>query len=208
MQNNSLIIGIAGRSCSGKSTLARELHKALGENKSIHINADRFLFNAANFNCKNPNTLELQAIEELKTGLSQLRKGQRAMFPIIDFNRKSKLDRPPKSYRSVPTILVESCLTFWDKDVRELIDIKVFIDVPDNICLEERLKRDLSSKQKGTEEYDNAKARILNRWKIISEQWDSYLEQTKKYADIIIPRNEKGMKKVLDFIANKKGAYP
>ncbi|MCH7730019.1 AAA family ATPase [Patescibacteria group bacterium] len=208
MHENSLIIGIAGRSCSGKSTFAQELHKALGKNKSIHIDIDKFLVNSADFNCKDPSTLESQAIEELKTGLSQLKKGQKAVFPINNFYRKSKLNRPPKSYRSAPTILVESTLTFWDKDIRDLIDIKVFIDVPDNICLERRLKRDLASKQKGTEEYETAKTRILNRWKIISKQWNTYLDPTKKYADIIIPYPEKGIKKVLDFIANKIEAPP
>lgn len=203
MSKNSLIIGLVGRSCSGKSTLAQELHKALGIDKSIHINVDKFLINSANFNCKDPGILESQAIEELKVGLSQLKKGQQASFPINDFYRKSKSDKPPKTRHSAHTILVDSTLTFWDKDIRDLIDIKVFIDVPDSICLQRRLERDLASKQKGTEEFEKAKRRILNRWEIISKQWNSYLEPTKKYADIIIPYPKKGTKKVLDLISNK-----
>jgi len=113
--------------------------------------------------------LEYKAIEELKTGLSRLKNGQQAAFPIIDFGHKSILDKPPIRYYSAPIILVESCLAFWDKDIRELIDIKVFIDVPDNVCLKRRLDRDLASKQKGTEEHEKKKIVILDRWKIISK---------------------------------------
>lgn len=187
MDRKPLIIGIAGRSCSGKSTLARELHEALDKNISIHIDIDKFLVNSADFNCEKPGELEHEAIKELKVGLSQLKEGKQAEFPIYYFDRKSKLDKPPKQCSSEQTILVDGTLIFWDEDIRDLIDVKIFIDVPDAICLERRLKRYLPPKQKGIEEYNNKKARILSRWKIVSKQWDKHLEPTKEYADITIP---------------------
>ncbi len=204
MDNNPLIIGIAGRSCSGKTRLAANLHKMLGHNKSIHIDVDKFLVWDAEFNCKDPGDLELEGIKELKTGLSKLKNGQKATFTVLDYKRKYKPARHPIIHNSEGIIILDGTLIYWDKNVRDLIDIKVFVDVPNDVCLKRRLKRQLDSKQKGTREYENAKKGTLNRWNIISNQWDNYLEPTKKYADVVVPHPEKGEKRVLDYIANMK----
>lgn len=112
MDNKPLIIGIVGRSCSGKTTLAENLLEELGEDKAIHINIDDFWLLSADFNCEKPGELERQAIKELKSGLSQLKEGKQTEFPIYYFDKKSKPDKPPKRYSSKQIILVDGTLIY------------------------------------------------------------------------------------------------
>ncbi len=200
MRKKSLIIGIAGRSCSGKSILAQELVERLGKNNSIHIDIDEFSVNLAEFDCNKPGELESQAISELYSGLFKLKRGQTAEFSVYDFNKKSKLNKPPIKKCPAKFIIIEGAIALWSKEVRDLLDIKVFVDVPDEICLNRRLERALRSSQNRGKDSVSVRENVLKRWKIISNQWDNYLEPTKEYANVIIPHPEKGTAKILDII--------
>jgi len=188
MDKKPLIIGIAGRSRSGKTRLAKNLLKVLGEDKARHINVDKFWVYSANFNCEKPGELEHEAIKELKVGLSLLKEGKQAEFPIYDFKEYvKKKDKLPIPCSSAQTILVDGTLTFWNGDIRDLVDIKIFIDAPDAICLERKLE-DYLPKEKGTEKYKNNKRAYEKRWEeTVAPQWDKHLEPTKEHADITIP---------------------
>jgi len=201
MQKDIYIVGIAGRSCSGKSTLARELHENFGS-ASIHINVDKFFIRSAEFNCKNPTIEESSAIKEISTKLRKLKNGGSVDFSIFDCRKKRNLNMEPRHYDPAKFIIVEGTLVLWDKEMRDLIDLKVFVDVPNEVCLQRRLERELKNKQEGTAVYEEAKKHVLDRWKIIFEQWDSYLQSTSVYANITIPHLERGFNKVLSAINN------
>lgn len=183
-----IIIGITGRSRSGKSKLAKklakDLHHRFGET-SLHIDMDYFFIWASEFTCENSTKQESLAIKELCNGLSKLKSGSSASFSIFDCRKKNNSDRH-KKYNSEKFIIIEGILVLWDKDIRDLIDLKVFIDTSNEICRERRLRKALGTKQKGSGEYEDVKVRERNRWEeIISPQWDLHLDSTRKYADII-----------------------
>ena len=86
--NTPLIIGITGRSRSGKSTFAKELQKRITDKSVLHIDMDRFFIRAAEFNCDNQTEQETNAIDELYKGLTKLKSGIPASFPMFDCSNK------------------------------------------------------------------------------------------------------------------------
>lgn len=206
MDKKPLIIGIAGRSRSGKSRLAENLRKELGEDNAIHIDEDNFWIYSANFNCEKPGELEHEAIKEFAVGLSLLKEAKEAEFPVYNFKEYVK-KKDKLLYSSAQTILVDGTLLFWNAEIRDLLDIKIFIDVPNAICLKRKLK-DYLPKEKGTEKYKRYKRAYVKRWEEkVVPQWDKHLEPTKKYADITIPYPTdifNAVDTVLDYLFTRK----
>ncbi|MBU1129794.1 AAA family ATPase [Patescibacteria group bacterium] len=179
-----LFIGITGRSCSGKSTLAHKLLKRLGEN-SLYIELDKFWINTSNLDCKNLYTSEVCAIHKMHDDLSKLKSNMSVDLTCFDFKKKSKLDgKKGKTLFPTKYTIVEGCLIFWDKKIRNLFDVKVFVDVPDEICFQRRKSRDLEKLIRKYSE-DKIKNHTIQHWSTIKKQWDTGLENTRNYADLI-----------------------
>ena len=200
MQKKTRIIAIAGRSCSGKSTLAWELCKIL-QKKATHVNTDYSLLNSANLNCEKPTEEDRLIMNDFHKELLKLKSGKEANFPVYDFQNKH---RSEEKYKVQPAeiIIIEGCLVLWDEKIRNISDIKVFIDVSDKICFQRRIGRGLKSREIGTKNYKESKKKTNERWKIISQQWDNYLEPTSKHADIIVKDSDSGLEQVLSVLYN------
>ncbi len=192
------VIGITGRSCSGKSTLAQELNQQLSD--SVHIDIDDFFDYAADFDCENPGKVELKSMSDILLALQKLKQGENANFKKYNFKDKLILDNMVSHYAASEYIIVEGALVFWNKELRNTFDLKVFVDVPNDICLQRRLERGLSTLEKGSLHYKETEQYILNRWAKIAYQWDNFLQPLKKHADIVISHPEKGIKRVIEAI--------
>ncbi|CAM2064617.1 uridine kinase [Sulfidibacter corallicola] len=195
-----VVIGIAGGSGSGKSTFADLVLANLDDADLAVIRHDAYyrpldhlsLAERKKVNFDHPDSLDT---DRLIRDLSTLRSGQAVDIPEYDFNqytRKSTVQR-----LELPSVLiVEGILIFGEARLRELLDMKVFIDTDDDDRLIRRLRRDISERGRTLEE-------VLHQYQTtVKPMHLEFVEPSKRWADIIIPHG--GRNKVgLDLISRK-----
>jgi uridine kinase len=180
-----LTIGIAGGSGSGKTTVAQEILNRVGAERIAFLQHDAYYKDLsglppnqrAELNFDHPNSLETNLlIEHILT----LRSGHPVAVPIYDFANHS---RTAKSFTVSPhrVILVEGILIFVDAALRELFDLKIFVDTDPDIRFIRRLQRDLSERGRTTES-------VIRQYQAtVRPMHLEFVEPSKRYADVIIP---------------------
>jgi uridine kinase len=178
------IIGIAGGSCSGKTTLAVELAIRLGSDQTARIAIDSYYHglspeasqDAETYNFDDPRALDHELFVSHLHDLSQ---GRAVNVPIYDFTSHA---RTPRSSRVDPVryvILDGLFLLYWD-DVRSYLGTKVFIDVPQDVCLTRRLVRDTRDRGRSREE-------VVHRYHDMTQpMFENYVGPTRRFADIVV----------------------
>lgn len=188
---NIIIIGIAGGTGSGKTTLVNKLKEILGDEVLTITHDHYYKANAhlsfeerAKLNYDHPNAFETELLVE---DLIKLKKGRAIERPKYDYSIHT---RSKETFVELPkkVIIVEGILIFENAELRDLFDIKVFVDTDADVRFIRRLLRDV--KERGRE-LDSVINQYLNTVKIMHEE---FVEPSKKYADIIIP--EGGYNKV------------
>lgn len=195
-----LIIGIAGGAGSGKSTISEKLKSINGENKVQIIEQNSFVkdFSSMNFderkklNFEHPDSFDFDYLVRI---LKDLALGEDASIPSFDFVALERTDNfqtiSPKDI-----IIVEGSLILYEKKLRDLFDIKVFIDTDSDIRLIRRIIRDTKEKSMPLEKI------ILEYISVVKPTNINFVEPTKRFADIIIP--EGGKNEVAINILNAK----
>lgn len=195
-----LIIGIAGGAGSGKSTISEKLKSINGENKVQIIDQNSFIkdFSSMSFderqklNLEHPDSFDF---DFLVRTLNDLALGNSASIPSFDFVTLERTDNfqniSPKDI-----IIVEGSLILYEKKLRDLFDIKVFIDTDSDIRLIRRIIRDTKEKSMPLEKI------ILEYISVVKPTNTNFVEPTKRFADIIIP--EGGENEVAINILNAK----
>ena len=195
-----LIIGIAGGAGSGKSTISEKLKSINGENKVQIIEQNSFVkdFSSMNFderkklNFEHPDSFDFDYLVRI---LNDLALGEDASIPSFDFVTLERTDNfqtiTPKDI-----IIVEGSLILYEKKLRDLFDIKVFIDTDSDIRLIRRIIRDTKEKSMPLEKI------ILEYISVVKPTNINFVEPTKRFADIIIP--EGGENEVAINILNAK----
>ncbi len=188
---NIIIIGIAGGTGSGKTTLVNKLKEILGD-EVLTITHDHYykanshlsFEERSKLNYDHPNAFETELLVE---DLIKLKKGRAIERPKYDYSIHT---RSEETFFELPkkVIIVEGILIFENAELRDLFDIKVFVDTDADVRFIRRLLRDV--KERGRE-LDSVINQYLNTVKIMHEE---FVEPSKKYADIIIP--EGGYNKV------------
>jgi uridine kinase len=180
------IVGIAGGTGSGKSTVARNVARALHAESVAFIDMDAYYLNFAHLplaergaiNWDHPNAFDW----ELLIGqLERLAAGEPIDKPVYDFLSHTRTDRtvpvPPAA-----VVVIDGILLFSDARVRELCDVKVFVDADADIRLLRRIRRDMSKRGRPLEE-------ILDQYvTTVQPMHLEFVEPTKRYADVILPR--------------------
>lgn len=181
-----LIIGIAGGSGSGKSTVARKVAEALHGASLAFIDMDAYYVNFSHLpleerkriNWDHPEALDLDL---LAAHLAQLARGEAIEKPIYDFVTHA---RRPEVQRIEPAdvIVLDGILLFVDERVRELCDVKVFVDAEADIRLMRRIKRDMRVRGRSLEE-------VLDQYvRTVQPMHLQFVEPSKRWADVIVPR--------------------
>jgi uridine kinase len=192
-----LVLGIAGGSGSGKSTVSRAILKALPEGAGVILEQDHYYRPQAHLspperervNYDHPDALE---IDLLIRHLDELRSGRAVDRPSYDFGRH---DRAPVGVRVEPArvVLVEGILVLAEERLRGRFDVKLFVDTDADIRLMRRIRRDL-------EQRGRTFAQIRKQYyETVRPMHLAFVEPSKRFADLIIP--EGGQNAVaLDFI--------
>ena len=181
-----LIIGIAGGSGSGKSTVARNVAQALHAETVAFIDMDAYYRNHAHLplaerrrvNWDHPDAFDW---ELLVAQLMQLAAGESIEKPVYDFVSHTRSDQtvvvPPAE-----VVVIDGILLFTEQRVRELCDVKVFVDADADIRLIRRIKRDTNKRGRPLDE-------IIDQYlTTVQPMHLQFVEPSKRYADVIVPR--------------------
>ncbi len=184
-RRSSVIIGVAGGTCSGKTTIARRILERVGAEHIAYIPHDAYYKDLGHLapserlkvNFDHPDALETSLlIEHLKA----LRKGNEVNIPVYDFTSHTRTQRT-ESVVPAPIILVEGILIFVEPALRELFDVKLFIDTDADIRLIRRLTRDLRERGRVFES-------VIDQYLMtVRPMHMEFVEPSKRYANVIIP---------------------
>ena len=186
MKNTPLIIGIAGGTGSGKTTVTRKVLERLNGEDVAVLRHDHYYRDLSSFaessvdriNFDHPNALESTLLVE---HLAELRRWQPIAQPLYDFTSYRRLsDVIPIEPRSI--IIVEGILIFAEKELRDLMDIKIFVDTDADERLLRRLKRDIIDRGRSIESV------IQQYVSTVKPMHLEFVEPSKRWADIIIPK--------------------
>ncbi|MCG8571850.1 MAG: uridine kinase [Spirochaetes bacterium] len=185
----TIFIGIAGGSASGKTTIAQEIIKPFKKQELVILEQDAYYKELSHLtleerkkaNFDHPNSVD---IELLVHHIAQLRNGNSILKPIYDFTRHT---RKPESIEIQPTsiIVVDGILIFAIPEIRKLFDIKIFVDTDSDVRLLRRISRDITERGRA---FESIKEQYLNT---VKPMYEEFIEPSKRYADIIIPRGGK-----------------
>jgi len=181
----ALVIGIAGGSGSGKTTVAQEILQRVGPDRIAFLQHDSYYkdlsglppIQKAEVNFDHPNSLETGLLIQ---HIASLRDGMPVEVPIYDFSTHS---RTIKTYTVQPrgVILVEGILIFTEAALREMFDVKIFVDTDSDLRFIRRLERDITERGRTTESV------IKQYQSTVRPMHMEFVEPSKRYADVIIP---------------------
>jgi uridine kinase len=180
-----LVIGIAGGSGSGKTTVAQQILQRVGPSQIAFLQHDSYYkeltglppAQRAEVNFDHPDSLET---ELLIRHIESLRDGKPVEVPIYDFSTDS---RTADTFTVQPrrVILVEGILIFVKPELRKLFDVKIFVDTDSDLRFIRRLQRDITERGRTTE------AVIKQYQTTVRPMHLEFVEPSKRYADVIIP---------------------
>ncbi len=186
-----ILIGIAGASGSGKTLVSNTIMDKLGSEKVVMIQEDSYYKDLSDIpfdertgkNFDHPDAFDHNLLIEHMT---ELLDGRAISHPIYDYKTHSRL----KETRTVgphTIIILEGILILSESRLRDLMDIKVFIDTAPDICFIRRLKRDIEERGRSVDS-------IINQYtETVRPMYFQFIEPAKRYADIIIPRGGKNL---------------
>ncbi len=188
MDNNILVIGIAGGTGSGKTTLMKNLIAEFADNVTVlsHDNYykrhdDLTYEERCQLNYDEPAALETDL---MAFHLDLLRQGQAIDCPVYDFTVHNRSD---ETVRIVPkkVIIVEGILIFENEALRDLMDIRIFVDTDADVRLCRRIKRDVNKRGRSLESV------LMQYQQTVKPMHEKYVEPSKKFAHMVVPEGGK-----------------
>ena len=185
-----LVIGIAGGSGSGKTTLLKNIIGTFGPAITV-ISHDNYYKRHDEMTYEERCKLNYDEPAALETDLmvrqlEQLCRGEEILCPVYDFTVHNRSDETVL-IKPERVIIVEGILIFENEDLRNLMDIKVFVDADADIRICRRIKRDVNKRGRSLESV------ITQYQETVKPMHEKYVEPSKKYADIVVPEGGKNL---------------
>jgi uridine kinase len=186
MASGSVVIGVAGGSGSGKTTVVRRIVESLGDEQVTVLEHDRYYRDRSDLRLEERASLNYDHPDSLETDLlvrhvEALKQGGPVEVPTYDFARYA---RKAATETALPrrAIIVEGILIFADAPLRKLMDVKVFVDTDDDARFIRRLKRDVAERGRTMES-------VIDQYLgTVKPMHLEFVEPSKRYADIIVPQ--------------------
>jgi len=195
-----IIIGIAGASASGKSLLANTIVNELGTDQVVVISEDSYYKDHSDIpfeertkiNYDHPNSMDHDL---LHAHLLKLQEGNSVDIPIYNHSLHIRDEKTRRIGEHV-IIVLEGILLFVDPKLREMMDIRIFMETSLDICLMRRLKRDIKERGRTLDS-------VLKQYEeTVRPMYLQFIEPSKRYADLIVPRGG-GNRIAIDMIQAK-----
>jgi len=200
----SFLIGVAGGTGSGKTTLTHNIISRLKRKPVAVLRADWYYREQteippdlrAGLNYDHPDALEFDL---LTAHLEKLRKGKVVDAPRYNFVTHNRMTETAR-VEPTPVIITEGILLFADEKLRELFDLRIFVETAADLRLVRRLKRDIEQRGRS---FESCIGQYLDT---VRPMHENFVEPTKQYADIIVPAsgpNEKAIAMIVDMIQRR-----
>jgi len=182
----TIIIGVAGGTASGKTTVAEAILKRVGHNRIAFIQQDWYYRDLSHLPLEERRKMNFDHPDALETHLlihhlQELLAGRPIDAPVYDFATYVRLPRT-RRINPRPVILVEGILIFADRALREMMDVKIYVDTDADIRFIRRLKRDITERGRSVDSV------IAQYMETVRPMHLEFVEPSKRYADIIIPQ--------------------
>ena len=206
--NGSILIGIAGGTGSGKTSFAKELSSNFSKSDIVLIEQDSYYKDLANIsiaerekiNFDHPNSIDFSLMTK---HLESLKNGIQTKIPIYDFATHTR-KKSTKTIDKHRIILLEGIFSLFNDEIRDMMNIKIYIDTPNDLRIIRRIKRDIDERNRTFESI------IKQYYENVRPMHIKFVKPTKQYADIIIPMVSKNKiaidilrSKIFDLINNK-----
>lgn len=200
MKSNVILIGIAGGTGSGKTSIASEILKEFSKGEVAVLQLDSYYKNLDHMdfddrhkqNFDHPDAMDFDLLHE---HLSKLLNWETVHIPSYDFETHTRKEEN-ETIEAHHVVVVEGILTLWDKKLRDLMDIKLYVETPKDIRFIRRLSRDIKERGRTTQSVID---QYLHTVRPMHEQ---FVEPTKVFADLIIPEGAHN-KVAVDLIRTK-----
>jgi len=198
------IIGVCGGTASGKTSVCEDILKKLENRRVVIISQDSFyrslpedaLKEVHSYNFDHPNAFDWSLLEEVLRGIKG---GKRVEIPEYSFITHTRLKESTALY-GADVILFEGILAFYTQELRETMDLKLFVDTDADTRLSRRVMRDITERGRTLQG-------VLHQYEtFVKPSFEDYILPTKKYADVIIPRgidNQVAIKLIVQHIRTK-----
>jgi uridine kinase len=185
IEKKPIVFGVAGGTASGKTTVARAILEAVGAEQIAYLPHDAYyrdmphltLAERAHQNYDHPNSLETKLLVK---HIEELLKGQPVQVPVYDFTTHRRTEETVLVEPS-PIILVDGILIFTRRKLRELMDIKVYVDTDPDVRFIRRMERDIQQRGRSL-------TSVIEQYMgTVRPMHLKFVEPSKRYADVIIP---------------------
>ncbi len=189
-QNKMIIIGIAGASGSGKSLISKTIVNELGSSRVAVVSEDAYYKDLshlpyeerAQVNFDHPDSIDHELLYE---HLKRLQAGEEVQMPVYDYLTHTRSIETVTLNKAVRIIVLEGILLFTDPNLRHIMDIRIFVDTPPDICFIRRLLRD-------TKDRGRTMDSVIDQYqKTVRPMFLQFIEPSKRYADLIVPHGGK-----------------
>ena len=200
MDKYAILIGIAGGTGSGKTSIAKAIATDFGKSEVALIEQDAYYRDLSNLalekrsvvNFDHPDAVDFDFME---LQLNELIQGNNVNIPIYDFTTHTRKNET-QFVEKHRIIILEGILTLFHQEIRDMMDIKIYVETADDIRIIRRIKRDMEKRER------TFNSIIEQYYNTVRPMHIQFVEPTKKYADIIIP--EGGQNKVaVDILRTK-----
>lgn len=181
-----VVIGVAGGTASGKSTVVKAILDRVGRQRIAHIQHDSYYRDLSHlpleerraFNFDHPNSLDTPLLVQ---HLGQLRQGYPIEVPTYDFSTYCRLPAT-RRVEPRPVVILDGILILSEPELRELIDLKLYVDTDADLRLIRRMSRDVEQRGRTVES-------VINQYlTTVRPMHLEFVEPSKRYADVIIPQ--------------------